>query len=465
MPRLLTSLNLDKHELRYGVVQNLAADPLNADSRPGQLYYNTATNRLKYFAGTSWIDPTSSIALILSGDLSGTASNGDLNATINDSAVTTQKLADDAVTTAKLADQSVTSAILAPGSVNTLALGDGQVTNDKLAGSVSNDKLLTLNTAGLVANAATTATALSLANTIALRDGNREFAVNQITLGTDPTQAMHAATKQYVDGLAAGLDVKASAYVATYAPLPPYSIVSDVLVGVSDGPLSVDGVMLNTLGTRVLVKDESGFGAPYNGLYTITVLGEVGVEPWQLTRAEDADNSTANEVTTGMFCFVTDGIENAGTGWVLTTQGTITLGTTDMLFTQFSEAGVVQAGTGLQKLGTVLSLANSGVTAGDYFKVTVDAMGRVTGGTNPTTLAAFGITDATRRAEMLFGNDLNTAFDLAHGLGQMHPTVTIWDSNDRVVICDTQALDQNTIRVYGFDTPPTLNELRLVAVA
>lgn len=41
-----------------------------------------------------------------------------------------------------------------------------------------------------------------------------------------------------------------------------------------------------------------------------------------------------------------------------------------------------------------LTLANSGVTAGTYKSVTVDAKGRVTSGTNPTTLSGFGITDA-----------------------------------------------------------------------
>lgn len=42
-----------------------------------------------------------------------------------------------------------------------------------------------------------------------------------------------------------------------------------------------------------------------------------------------------------------------------------------------------------------LTLAASGVTAGTYKSVTVDNKGRVTGGTNPTTLADYGITDAT----------------------------------------------------------------------
>jgi hypothetical protein len=43
---------------------------------------------------------------------------------------------------------------------------------------------------------------------------------------------------------------------------------------------------------------------------------------------------------------------------------------------------------------TVAGLGNSGVTAGNYTKVTVNEQGLVTGGNNPTTLNGYGITDA-----------------------------------------------------------------------
>jgi len=49
---------------------------------------------------------------------------------------------------------------------------------------------------------------------------------------------------------------------------------------------------------------------------------------------------------------------------------------------------------GSANLSFATTLANSGVTAGTYTKVTVDAKGRVTGGTNPTNLSGYGITDA-----------------------------------------------------------------------
>lgn len=49
---------------------------------------------------------------------------------------------------------------------------------------------------------------------------------------------------------------------------------------------------------------------------------------------------------------------------------------------------------------------NSGVTAGTYKSVTVDAQGHVTGGSNPTTLAGYGITDAAKSSHSHKASDI-----------------------------------------------------------
>ena len=54
-------------------------------------------------------------------------------------------------------------------------------------------------------------------------------------------------------------------------------------------------------------------------------------------RSSDFDSNT--EVTSGAFTFVEQGTVNADAGFVLTTDGSITVGTTDLAFTQFSGAG------------------------------------------------------------------------------------------------------------------------------
>ena len=202
--------------------------------------------------------------------------------------------------------------------------------------------------------------------------GDLNMGSHKIASLTDPTNAQDAATKAYVDAMATGLDLKASVKAASTGNLT------------LSGTQTVDGVSL-VVGDRVLVKNQST--ASQNGIYV------VASGAW--TRATDADS--AIEVTAGMFVFVEQGTVNADSGWVLTTDGAITLGTTALTFSQFSGAGQITAGAGLTKTGNTLEvatastarivvnadnidLATSGVTAGTYVntKVTVDAYGRVT---------------------------------------------------------------------------------------
>jgi hypothetical protein len=70
------------------------------------------------------------------------------------------------------------------------------------------------------------------------------------------------------------------------------------------------------------------------------------------SRATDADANA--EVTPGLFTFVEQGTVNADSGWVLTTDGAIVVGTTALTFTQFSGAGQITAGAGLTRSGNTL---------------------------------------------------------------------------------------------------------------
>lgn len=72
------------------------------------------------------------------------------------------------------------------------------------------------------------------------------------------------------------------------------------------------------------------------------------------------------------------------------------------------------SGTGSTSIA--LTLANSGATAGTYRSVTVDAKGRVTAGTNPTTLAGYGITDAlSTSGGTLTGDLVGTSYKIGIG--------------------------------------------------
>ncbi len=69
---------------------------------------------------------------------------------------------------------------------------------------------------------------------------------------------------------------------------------------------------------------------------------------------------------------------------------------TSVTLTQGTGITVSSSGTAITGSGSrTISLASvSGLTAGTYRSVTVDTYGRVTAGTNPTTLSGYGITDA-----------------------------------------------------------------------
>lgn len=70
-----------------------------------------------------------------------------------------------------------------------------------------------------------------------------------------------------------------------------------------------------------------------------------------------------------------------------------------------TKANSLTAGTGVTISNNIISLATTGINPSTYKSVTVDSHGRVTGGSNPTTLAGYGITDA---APLQTVSDLST---------------------------------------------------------
>ena len=226
-----------------------------------------------------------------------------------DGSIDTAHLAADAVTGAKIADDTIDSEHLAAGSIDTEHIADSQVTNAKLAGSITIDKI--------------EATDLTLkAESFADDDG-------QI-----PTTA---AVKQYVDSVAQGLDVKKSVRVATTA--------AGTLASSFENGDTIDGVTLTT-GDRILIKDQAD--ASENGIYVVEASGAP-------TRATDFDSTT--EVTGGAFTFVEEGTVNADAGFVMTENGdSITVGTDDLEFSQFSGAGSIEAGAAMSKTGSRLDV-------------------------------------------------------------------------------------------------------------
>jgi len=201
------------------------------------------------------------------------------------------------------------------------------------------------------------------------------------------------ATEEYVDNSGRSFDIKRHVRVAT---------TNDINL---TGTQTIDGVSV-IVGDRVLVKNQI---LPYeNGVY------DAKIGAW--SRSSDANSN--NNVTTGLFVFVSEGTTNMDSGWLLITNGIISLGITDLTFSLFNGASQLIAGDGLSKIGNTFSVKGtigrivvtsygidletvSGLASGPYTKVVVDYYGRVVSGSMPTTLAEYGITDATPYTQSL----------------------------------------------------------------
>lgn len=212
---------------------------------------------------------------------------------------------------------------------------------------------LTVNAKGLI-----TAAVAATLNDIAAPTADYSMNNRKLTSLATPTSDADAANKGYVDSVAQGLDVKASVVVATTSNIS------------LSGEFAIDGVDV-IAGDRVLVKSQTTNSE--NGIYV------VAVGPW--TRSTDAD--IWNELISA-FVFVEKGTTLSDTGWVCTINAGGTLGTTAILWAQFSGAGTYTAGTGLTLLGGQFSLTNTSVVAGIYgssskaLTVTVNAQGQIT---------------------------------------------------------------------------------------
>ena len=245
-----------------------------------------------------------------------------------------------------------------------------------------------------------------------------------------PTTDTHLANKAYVDAVATGLDVKAAVDAATDTALPASTYnngtsgVGATLTADANGALTVDGVSV-TVGMRVLVKDQ--VAQLQNGIYEVTAAGD-GSNPFVLTRTSDFDGSPTQEVNGGEFSFVKAGTANADTGWVVSSPNTAaTIGTTAIVFTQFSSAGVITANNGLTKTGNSITLGgllNANTTI-DGDNGTYDFSLTNIGSINASAVGASNIT--------VDGNDLIIQ-TINGGLFELNGTNILMNSNNNITI-------------------------------
>jgi hypothetical protein len=154
---------------------------------------------------------------------------------------------------------------------------------------------------------------------------------------------LDATLRSYVDGLVSGLDVKHSVKAAT---IDASNVNLNSIYTVSN-PLIIDGIIINDK-DRILLKNQTN--KRENGIYDLSGNSLV----------RSSDFNTSDNISYGAFTFVELGNINNDKGFILTKGTTspevVTVGNTELDFSQFSGAGQIVAGNGLAKNGEVISV-------------------------------------------------------------------------------------------------------------
>ena len=268
-------------------------------------------------------------------DSAAIATNAVTTVKITDLNITTDKLAANAVTAAKIADNTITATQIAANAIGSSELAGNSVGSGAIADSAVLDAKIAGVSGTKIQNGTVTASKLNT-NTL-----DRSLNVASGNLGSNNAVTGGASARNGITYNNEGLITSTAALVASDIPEATASAVGGVSVPATGG-LAVTAAGALSINNTVTGATRSGITFNDQGLITSTAALAAG----------DLPLATASAV------------------------GAVSI--------PVASAPLAISGTG------VLSIANSGVTAGTYPKVTVSAQGIVTSG---TTLAAGDIPD------------------------------------------------------------------------
>jgi hypothetical protein len=455
--KFLVGIDLNKNELSNAVIQNLATAP--ASPAAGQIYYNTSDNQLYIYNGTRWEVTGNAIQ---SGLLSSRPSASTVDAgTIyyatdtylfyySDGSTWTQTNAFGSVTA-----QTSYGASSGNGSATTYARADHTHGTPALGTATPNA------IAGVTGSAGTATTPSKEDHTHAFTPAaDLSMAGYKLTSVGTPSADGDAANKGYVDSVAQGLDTKASVVAATTTN-------GTLATAFANGSV-VDGVTLAT-GNRILIKNQTD--ATANGIYVVAASGAP-------SRSTDMDNGTEFP---GAYAFVEQGTVNGDTGWVCTNNAPVTLGSTNITFTQFSGAGTYTASNGVLLTGSNFTFAprsgyglQTGSSGAEIKLATTSglnlssdlAVGAGNGISVLTNTVAIDSAVVVSKYAANVGDGSATSITITHNLGTRDVVVTVYEATGSYaeVICDVNHATTNTITLL-FSVAPTLNQYRVVVHA
>jgi hypothetical protein len=497
--KYLVGLDLNKNELQNARIQNLGTAPSTPVA--GQIYYNTADNTLYFYNGSSWVNFVQTTQVTYNTFANRPAANTVPAGTLFFATDTNLLYLSDASVWDQISSFGSVSAQTSYGDTSSNGSSNDYARADHTHGTPSLTSTPPQTLAAGGSNTVGTATTPARADHVhalpnfgsvtaqtsfgaaSANGSGTEFARNDHTHGTPthdnaahnainlsaltvplvdvsfnnfkitnlatPINSTDAATKGYVDTVSEGLHIHASVVAATTANLTATYDNGTSGVGATltnsgtQAALVIDGVTLSAT-QRVLVKNQT---TQYeNGIYTVTNTGSVSTN-WVLTRATDFDTSA--EISGGDFTFVTGGTNYDNTGWVQTSTS-VTVGTTAIVWSQFSGAGTYTASNGVQLVGS------------DFSGVVVASGGLAVGASGFSVDTAIVV----RKYAANIGDGASQAITVSHNLGTKDVIVSVYDNSSPYaeVVCDVEHTSTTAITL-NFTVAPTNNQYRVVVHA
>lgn len=476
--KYLVPIDLTKQELQNARIQNLATAPSSPVT--GQVYYDTDTNIVYFWNGTTWVSTqTDPYSYASAGETT------DVTITATESNGSSSNLA--------RADHQHAG----PGFGSPSALSYGGSSADGTATTVAHSD----HVHQMPAHTDTEHSGIHL-NALAAPTADVSLNSHKLTSVTDPTSAQDAATKNYVDGRkVTDLTAPTSAFSMNSqkitnlaSPTDDYDAANKLYVDnkvqgltwkASVNLLSASNVALTGStglvidghsaldsgdnGYRILLINQST--GSQNGIYTFSDNGST----YTLSRATDADNYTE---LVGATVYVTEGTTYGQTSWVqsnhyltdfsgqtwvqLSGAGTytasngVTLNVKNFEFAPKTDGGLATGGTGAYvKLQTNSGL---GTTSNGL------AVGAGTGISVSSGNVSIDTSVVARKYSVNVGDNSNTSFTVTHNLGTKDVTVQVYTVSDGTQVeVDVTRTTTSAISV-AFAVAPTTDQYRVVVI-
>lgn len=365
----LVDINLNKNELQNAIVQNLASNPSNP--KPGQVYFNTTTNRFRVYTGTEWDEMGTGGGTVTSVD----AANTDGSLTISGNPITSSG-------TITVNHTNTISAVATSGIYPIKVDANGHITETGTAlGNVST------TAAGLLPEFSSTNQS---STAVATNDYVWDATTNKYS--KLPANAFKDTT--YTDGTAgytlkAKQDSEGNQINTTYAPLA-----NPAFTGTPTAPKATAGDSSDQIATTSFVSE--ALGAVSGAMHFKGTIGTAGTAGTALPTSGVTIGDTYKVVTKGTYAGQAAGIGDLFIATATTPTWAYVPSGDDAAVTSITAGAGLTGGT-ITTTGTI-ALETSGVSAGTYQGITVDTYGRVTSAQdmgytkNTGTVTSVGIT-------------------------------------------------------------------------